>query len=87
QINCFHFSSFKPHFQKNPMTSSYIFTALLWSSIGFGFFIYGKKQKAIIPLVGGILLMGISYAVRTPLNLSLVSAAIIAGIVVARKMM
>ncbi|MFC1511833.1 amino acid transport protein [Candidatus Latescibacterota bacterium] len=69
------------------MTSTYIFTALLWGSIGFGFFIYGKKQKKIVPLVGGILLMGISYAVRTQLNLSLVSVAIIAGIVVARKMM
>ncbi|MFC1485654.1 amino acid transport protein [Candidatus Latescibacterota bacterium] len=69
------------------MTSTYLYAALLWGTIGFGFFIYGKKQKKIVPLVGGILLMGISYAVRTPLNLSLVSAGIIAGIVVARKMM
>jgi predicted membrane protein len=30
---------------------------ILFSSIGMGFFIYGKKQKATIPLVCGILLM------------------------------
>jgi hypothetical protein len=30
---------------------------ILFSSIGMGFFIYGKKQKATIPFVCGILLM------------------------------
>lgn len=40
-------------------------TALLWgvlfSSIGLGFFIYGKKQKANVPFVCGILLMIYPY--------------------------
>jgi hypothetical protein len=38
---------------------------LLWSmilgSIGLGYFIYGKKQKAIVPLVTGIGLFIIPY--------------------------
>lgn len=29
---------------------------MLFASIGLGFFIYGKKQKAAIPLVSGIAL-------------------------------
>ncbi|MEK7352613.1 MAG: hypothetical protein AAB177_17200 [Nitrospirota bacterium] len=34
---------------------------LLFGSIGFGFFLYGKKQKAVVPLVTGIVLCVIPY--------------------------
>jgi hypothetical protein len=34
---------------------------LLFGSIGFGFFIYGKKQKAVVPLIAGILLCVVPY--------------------------
>ena len=34
---------------------------LLFGSIGFGFFIYGKKQKAIVPLITGIVLCVVPY--------------------------
>ena len=34
---------------------------LLFGSIGFGFFIYGKKQKAVVPLVTGIALCIVPY--------------------------
>ena len=66
------------------MDYTYLFAALLWGSVGLGFFIYGKKQRSMIPLIGGILLMAVSYAFRTPLSLSLVSLAIIAGVYVMR---
>ena len=34
---------------------------LLFGSIGFGFFIYGKKQKAVVPLITGIVLCVVPY--------------------------
>lgn len=34
---------------------------LLFGSIGFGFFIYGKKQKAVVPLIAGIVLCVVPY--------------------------
>jgi predicted membrane protein len=34
---------------------------LLFSSIGLGFFLYGKKQRAVVPLVCGLVLMIYSY--------------------------
>lgn len=34
---------------------------LLFGSVGFGFFIYGKKQKAVVPLVTGIVLCVVPY--------------------------
>ena len=40
-----------------------IFLGLLFGSIGFGFFLYGKKQKKIVPLLVGIVLMILPYFV------------------------
>jgi hypothetical protein len=34
---------------------------VVFGSIGFGYFIYGKKQKAVIPLISGIGLMVYPY--------------------------
>jgi len=67
------------------MDFSYLFAAFFWGTVGFGFFAYGKKQKRAFPLVGGILLMAISYFLKTALSLSLVSIAIIGGIYVVRR--
>jgi hypothetical protein len=36
---------------------------LLFGSIGLGFFIYGKKQRAVVPLVCGIVLILFPYFV------------------------
>ena len=34
---------------------------LLFGAIGFGFFLYGKKQKAVVPLITGIVLCVVPY--------------------------
>jgi hypothetical protein len=36
---------------------------LLFGSIGLGYFIYGKKQKAVVPLFCGLALMVFPYFV------------------------
>lgn len=42
---------------------------VLFSSIGFGYFLYGKKQKVIIPLVCGLVLMIFPYFIDQTLLL------------------
>jgi predicted membrane protein len=37
--------------------SSLLFWGLFFSSIGLGFFLYGRKQKSIVPLMTGIALL------------------------------
>ena len=34
---------------------------LLFGSIGFAFFLYGKKQKAVVPIIAGIALCVVPY--------------------------
>jgi predicted membrane protein len=45
------------------MTPAILLWGLLFSSIGLGFFIYGKKQRAVVPLVCGLVLMIYPYFV------------------------
>ncbi len=43
------------------MNASTLLWGLLFSSIGFAFFLYGRKQRAVVPLVCGIALMIYPY--------------------------
>ena len=61
--------------------SSTLFASLVWGSIGMGFAIYGKKQRATAPLAGGIMLMGISYFIGSALVMSVVGVVLVVGIV------
>ena len=42
---------------------------MLFGSIGLGFFIYGKKQRAVVPLVCGIVLIVFPYFVANAILL------------------
>lgn len=56
------------------MNTAYLLWSLLFSSAGLGFFVYGRKQKAVVPLICGLILFIYPYFVS---NLTLL---IIAGI-------
>jgi hypothetical protein len=43
------------------MDTSTLMWGVILGAIGFGFFIYGKKQKAIVPLISGVGLMVFPY--------------------------
>jgi hypothetical protein len=44
----------------SPLT---LMMGVLFGSIGLGFFVYGKKQKAVIPFVSGVGLMALPYII------------------------
>jgi hypothetical protein len=54
------------------LDSSSLMWGLLFSSVGFGFFLYGKKQKAVVPLVCGLVLMVLPYFIT---NIALLVAS------------
>ena len=43
--------------------TSTLMWGMLFGSIGLGFFIYGKKQRAVVPLLSGMALMIFPYFV------------------------
>jgi hypothetical protein len=48
------------------MNVNVLLWGLLFSSIGLGFFLYGRKQRAVVPLVCGLVLMIYPYFVPNP---------------------
>jgi hypothetical protein len=45
------------------MNVSVLMWGILFGSIGVGFFVYGKKQQAIVPLISGMVLCICPYVV------------------------
>ncbi len=43
--------------------TSTLMWGIIFGSIGLGFFIYGKKQRAVVPLLSGMALMIFPYFV------------------------
>lgn len=42
-------------------STSTLMWGIIFGSIGLGFFVYGKKQKAVIPFISGIGLIVVPY--------------------------
>jgi hypothetical protein len=51
---------------------------MLFGAIGFGFFLYGKKHKAIIPLCVGIVLCVFPYFIANVYALVMVGVILVA---------
>ncbi|MGA9698512.1 amino acid transport protein [Acinetobacter sp. ANC 3781] len=54
------------------MTTTQLLLGVLFSSIGLGYFLYGKKQKVTVPLVCGLVLMIFPYFVENTTMLTLI---------------
>jgi len=56
--------------------TSQLIWGMLFGAIGLGFFIYGKKQKAVIPLIVGIALAIFPYFVSNVYLLIIIGAVL-----------
>jgi hypothetical protein len=45
----------------NLLNTSFLFASLFWGSVGAGYWIYGKKQREMVPMIGGIAMIGASF--------------------------
>ena len=57
--------------------SATLFWGVIFGAIGLGFFVYGKKQKAIMPLCCGLGLMVVPYFISSLTALLLCGAALV----------
>ena len=51
------------------MSTSLLFLGLLFGSLGAGYCVYGRRQRAIVPFVAGLLLIGIPYVIASVTSL------------------
>lgn len=60
------------------MDTASLLLIVLFSSLGFAFFVYGKKQRKAMPLVCGMALMGYPYFVSNLVLLASIGVALAA---------
>lgn len=60
------------------MTTASLLWGVLFGSIGLGFFVYGKKQKAPVPLACGLALMVFPYFISNGALMVVVGAVLMA---------
>jgi hypothetical protein len=61
------------------METSQLIWGMLFGSIGLGYFLYGKKQRAVVPLITGITLFIFPYFISNVYALVIVGAVIVAA--------
>lgn len=59
-------------------STSLLVWGMFFGSIGLGFFIYGRKQKAVVPLFTGIALLVFPYFISNVYLLVTVGVALVA---------
>ncbi len=59
-------------------STSTLIWGMLFGSIGLGFFIYGKRQKAVVPLLTGIALFVFPYFIPNVTILVIVGVILVA---------
>ena len=60
------------------MDTSALLWGLLFGSIGLGFFVYGRRQRTVVPLVCGIALMIFPYFVSNTVLLVALGLVLVA---------
>ena len=60
--------------------TSYLFANLFWGSVGFGYWVYGKKQREMMPMIGGAAMIAVSYFVTSWLLMSLICIALMVAV-------
>lgn len=60
------------------MNEGWLIWGMLFGAVGLGFFIYGRRQKAAVPLICGLSLMIFPYFVSSTLLLVVIGVALMA---------
>ena len=65
--------------------TNFLFAALLWGSVGGGSVIYGRRQRSVVPLLGGELMVAASYFAPDVLMMSVFCIGLMAAVYVLVK--
>ncbi len=58
------------------MNTTQLFLGVIFSSIGLGYFLYGKKEKMTVPFAAGLALMIFPYFIESSILLGTIGIAL-----------
>ena len=60
--------------------AQFLFASLFWSSVGVGYWIYGKRQSAMSAMLGGVAMIAVAYFIASAVWMTLVCLGIAAAV-------
>ena len=60
--------------------TNFLFASLIWSAVGVGYWVYGKRQSSWVAMAGGMLMIAVSYLAGSALAMSLVCIGLMAAV-------
>lgn len=67
------------------LDTKFLLASLLWGSVGVGYFIYGRKQEALLPMIAGVVMIAVSYLLSSWFWMSLLCLALMIAIYLLAK--
>jgi hypothetical protein len=62
------------------LDENFLWASCLWGAVATGYWIYGWRQRSLIPFLGGLVMMIMSFIGPNALVMSLVSVAAIVAV-------
>ena len=59
----------------NLLNQHYLWASCIWGAIAAGYLVYGSRQKALIPFLGGLAMTAASFLITSALFMSLACLA------------
>ena len=59
------------------LNQHYLWASCIWSAIASGYMIYGWRQRALLPFLGGLAMTAVSFFIVSALLMSLACIALI----------
>ena len=58
----------------------FLFASLFWGSVGAGYLLYARQQRMIVPFIGGVAMIAVSFLIRSWVWMSVVCIALIVAV-------
>ena len=62
------------------LNEHYLWASVIWGAIAAGYLIYGWRQRALMPFIGGLVMTAASFLIVSALLMSLACIALMFGI-------
>ena len=62
------------------LNTKFLFASLIWGTVGAGYLLYARQQRAPVPFVGGVAMIAVSFVVGSWFWMSVICIAMMVGV-------
>jgi len=62
------------------MDEHFLFASMFWGAVAGGYLLYARKQRETTPLIGGVVMLAVSFMVASWFWMSLICIAVMFGV-------